>query len=60
MAERFTIDEYLALFAEDGAKLELWDGEIRIGGEPFYDFVTRYLAHRGETVCPITMPFAHG
>ena len=54
MAERFTVDEYLALFGDmDTSKLELYDGVIHIGGEPFYDFVIRYLAHRGETVCPI-------
>ena len=49
-----TVDEYLALFEDmDTSKLELYDGVIHIGGRSFYDFVKRYLAHRGETVCPI-------
>lgn len=45
--------QYLELCSDmDGGKLEYYADRMRIGGEPFYEFVKSYLALRGEEPRP--------
>lgn len=46
MSERkvLTVEQYEELFAETyGDEIEFEDGEMLIGGQPFFEFAVRYL-----------------